>query len=90
MTQLTTTAYLILRPTYSRVYEDKVNGFTVEGVRKKRPTGEAAAGAVVIALTIAMPARAFEPLRPAVEITVPDGAYDIVPDVTVAPPPPED
>lgn len=88
--QLTTTAYLVLRPSFSS-YTGNVSSFHVEAVRKKRPTGGAASNAVVLALTLRMPEAAFEPLRPEVTITVPEGAYEIVPEVTVdVPPEPEE
>ena len=78
-----TTAYLVLRPTYTPWSPKRVNGFTVGGVRKKRPTGKAAAGSIVMALSLKMPAAAFEPLQPEVTIEVPEGAYDLVPEVDV-------
>lgn len=86
--QLATTAYLILRPTYSRYDDDTIVGFTVDAVRKTRPRGDAAAGSVVVAVRLALPAQAFEPLRAAVDISVPEGAYDVVPEVTVESPEP--
>lgn len=88
MAELTQTTYLILEPTYGHGnWSTEVRGFKVSGARKTRPTGEAAAGSVVIALKLTIPRAAFEPLRPEVEITVPEGAYEVHPVVQVIEPP---
>lgn len=86
--QLSTTVYLVLEPRFgTRDWDgDQVKGFAVVGARKTRPRAADAAGVVVLALTIGMPRAAFEPLRSAVTITVPEGAYDIHPEVLVVEP----
>lgn len=80
--KLTTTAYLTLTPRWNR--SGQITGFEVDGVRKTKPTvGARGQGGIVVTLGITMPRAAFEPLAPQVEITVPEGSYDIHPEVVV-------
>lgn len=79
---LSTTCYLTLTPRWNR--SGRITGFEVDSVRKTRPTvGARGQGGIVVTLGITMPKAAFEPLAPQVDITVPEGSYDIHPVVTV-------
>jgi hypothetical protein len=79
---LETTVYLSLVPTHSRYGERKVNGFSVAGITKTPPK---TAKGPVIKLKLKLPAAAFEPLRPTVEILIPEEHLDYTPVVTVEP-----
>jgi hypothetical protein len=79
---LSTTCYLTLTPKFAR--GGRIIGFEVDSARKTKPTtGARGQGGIVISLGITMPRAAFEPLAPDVEITIPEGSYDIHPQVVV-------
>lgn len=76
------TCYLTLEPVFSPYWgeRDKVSGFRVSKVTKKKPVGRG----VVIQLVLDVPVEAFEPLRP--EVVVEIGMHDVEVQVGVEPP----
>jgi len=64
------TGFLVIEPVRSR-YNGSPRGAKLTRVVQKRPTS-LPNGAVAVAITIQLPAAAFEPLKPAALIVVPE------------------
>lgn len=85
--RLSTTVYLTLKPTFRRWGDPPaVDSFTVAAMTKTRPKNPAGP---VVELKLTLPSAAFEPLRPVVEIEVPEDALDYAATVDVVVPAPD-
>lgn len=79
--KLCETVFLTLEPQFGNYGNPRpVRGFQVSNLTKKRPTKP---HGPVIELKLSLPSAAFEPLRPVVEIEVPEGALDYTATVEV-------
>lgn len=65
------TGFLIMEPTRLKWSPENVSGCKIAGIKQKRPTS-LPNGSVAVAVTIEIPKAAFEPLRPAALIVVPE------------------
>jgi hypothetical protein len=88
MSRKTAKAYLQLRPSFNNWGERACNGFSIIGLTQKRP--QKAVGVIVVELSMSMPLAAFEPLRPVVNIDVPEGVGELRIDASVQTPEPLD
>jgi len=83
----TAKCWLRLEPTWRHSYipdstgdHTRLDSVKVAGVTQKRPLSFNGA---VVELTITIPDGAFKPLRPHVEITIPEAALNFEPEVSV-------
>jgi len=81
----TAKAYLQLRPDFRSWGDQGCSGFSIVGLTQKRP--KKAVGVIVVELNMKMPLGAFEPLRPVVNIEVPEGVGELMVEASVSTPP---